>query len=192
MDAASSEDGRRRSGRLVLVVGPSAAGKDTLLALARKVLADRDDIVFATRLVTRSAKCGDTAEAEISREDFQSTLAEGRFALAWQAHGHGYAIPLHINDDLAAGRTIVINASRKIIAAARARFERLATVYIDASPDVRARRLAGRGRESESEIKERLSTADDYDSVRQSSDLVIDNNGAPELAALHLARFIAD
>jgi len=42
-------------GRLVLVVGPSGAGKDTLIGLARAASADAGDIVFPRRVVTREA-----------------------------------------------------------------------------------------------------------------------------------------
>src|SRR6266403_915074 len=42
-------------GRLVLVVGPSGAGKDTLLGLARAVCADDGSVIFPRRAVTREA-----------------------------------------------------------------------------------------------------------------------------------------
>ena len=40
-------------GRIVLVVGPSGAGKDTLINLARAHFSDTDTVVFPRRLVTR-------------------------------------------------------------------------------------------------------------------------------------------
>jgi ribose 1,5-bisphosphokinase len=42
-------------GRLVLVIGPSGAGKDTLIGLAQAACADGNDVVFPQRVVTREA-----------------------------------------------------------------------------------------------------------------------------------------
>ena len=42
-------------GRLVLVVGPSGAGKDTLIAGARVKCLNNPTIVFPRRVVTRAA-----------------------------------------------------------------------------------------------------------------------------------------
>ena len=40
----------------------------------------------------------------------------------WEAHGHFYALPRSIDRDLAAGRTVVANVSRAVIAAIRDRY----------------------------------------------------------------------
>ncbi|HEX3364991.1 hypothetical protein [Phenylobacterium sp.] len=51
-------------GRLVLVVGPSGSGKDTLIHGARRLLADRPGFVFPQREITRVRD--DRAEAFVS------------------------------------------------------------------------------------------------------------------------------
>ncbi|MGY4301285.1 energy-coupling factor transporter ATP-binding protein EcfA2 [Bradyrhizobium sp. i1.4.4] len=105
-------------GRLVLVVGPSGAGKDTLLRLAQAACVDDRDIVFPRRVVTR-----ESSEAEdniaMSQDEFRRAREHGDFAVHWEAHGHSYALPLEINDDILAGRAVVANVSRTVIGALR-------------------------------------------------------------------------
>ena len=52
-------------GRLVLVVGPSGAGKDTLIAAVRQRLAADEAFLFPRRIVTRpSSAAEDNVEAD--------------------------------------------------------------------------------------------------------------------------------
>ncbi len=95
-------------GRLVLVVGPSGAGKDTLLGLARAACADDRNVVFPRRVITREASASEENE-EVSIGTFQEALARGEYAMHWEAHGHRYALPRAIDDEIRAGRTIVAN-----------------------------------------------------------------------------------
>src|SRR5258708_40306293 len=100
-------------GRLILVVGPSGAGKDTLLSLARAACADDGTIVFPRRVVTREATASEDNE-QVSFEAFQQSCADGGFAMQWEAHGHSYGLPRAIDDDIRAGRTVVANVSRTV------------------------------------------------------------------------------
>ncbi len=59
MAAAIRRGSDRCRGRLVVVVGPSGAGKDTLIARARVRLAGDPTIVFPLRLVTRTASAAE-------------------------------------------------------------------------------------------------------------------------------------
>ncbi|OZA88156.1 MAG: phosphonate metabolism protein/1,5-bisphosphokinase (PRPP-forming) PhnN [Azorhizobium sp. 39-67-5] len=171
-------------GRLILVVGPSGAGKDTLMDAARLSLKNRADIHFARRIVTREPGAGE-AHGTLSPEAFAARRAD--FALCWDAHGLSYALGEDVADWLRRGDTVIANGSRAALPVARARFARLAVVHVTAPPDVRARRLAARGRESEADILERLARAPALDTA---PDLEIVNVGTPDEGAALLAAFI--
>ncbi len=98
-------------GRLVLVVGPSGAGKDTLLNLARVACAGDSGVVFPRRVVTRAASQAED-NAQVSPDGFREALLRCEFAMHWEAHGHRYALLRAIEDDIRAGRTVVVNVSR--------------------------------------------------------------------------------
>ena len=143
-------------GRVVLVVGPSGAGKDTLIAGAKAALAADRRFVFPRRVVTRTAIAGLEDHDSVSPEEFARQEAAGAYALSWRAHGLCYGLPAGLIDDVTAGRIVVVNVSRGIIAAARTRFPDAAVIVVGAPVEVRARRLAARGRESEADIASRL------------------------------------
>ena len=174
-------------GRLVLVVGPSGAGKDTLIGLARDACADDDTIVFPRRVVTREASSSEDNE-HLSPEEFRQARARGDFAVHWEAHGHGYGLSAAIDDDIRAGRTVVANVSRTVVDAMRRAYPGVTVVSITAPLEILAGRLAARARGSDGRIADRLSRAVDVDAA--SSDVVIMNVGGAEEHALELLRVI--
>ncbi|WP_127089659.1 phosphonate metabolism protein/1,5-bisphosphokinase (PRPP-forming) PhnN [Aquabacter cavernae] len=171
-------------GALILVVGPSGAGKDTLIDSARAILADRSDIHVARRLVTREPGAGE-AHGTLSRTEFEARRAG--FPLSWDAHGLSYALDEDVGRQLARGETVIANGSRAALPVARRRFSHVLVVHVTAPPAVRARRLAARGRESEADILERLSRAPALDIA---PDLEIENVGTPEEGGRRLADFV--
>ncbi|MCC6009045.1 MAG: phosphonate metabolism protein/1,5-bisphosphokinase (PRPP-forming) PhnN [Rhodobacteraceae bacterium] len=145
------------AGRLVAVVGPSGAGKDTLLAAVARAC---PQLVVARRVITRPATPGGAeAHEPLDRDAFLQARDEGRFAVWWEAHGLLYGIPATIEEALAAGRVVLFNGSRAVIAAARARFPGLEVIAVTAPREVLAARLAARGREGASEVAARLDRA---------------------------------
>jgi ribose 1,5-bisphosphokinase len=145
-------------GRLVAVVGPSGAGKDTLLAEARARLASDPAYVFPLRVVTRAASVAED-HLTISEADFAPAISRGDFAFWWDAHGLKYALPAGVDADIRTGRTVVCNVSRGIVAALRLRYARLVVVLVTAPADVLAGRLATRGRASDGAPAQRLGRA---------------------------------
>jgi phosphonate metabolism protein PhnN/1,5-bisphosphokinase (PRPP-forming) len=132
---------------LVLVVGPSGAGKDSLLKAAREVFRDDARIHFARRVITRPPDPDGEDHEASTLEDFDAR----DFALSWSAHGLRYGIPA-----VALGAPVAVaNVSRGVIAEAALRY-RVRVVEVTAPPGVLAARLAGRGRESAEDIARRL------------------------------------
>jgi len=117
---------------------------------------------------------------------FGQMLAHGDFAFQWEAHGLRYGVPSSIVDDVRAGRTIVVNASRTIIEFARRSYANVTVVSVTAPPDVLAARLAARARPSDGRIDDRLRRA----VVAPVSDVVINNVGLAEDHAAELLRAI--
>jgi ribose 1,5-bisphosphokinase len=144
------------SGCLVLVVGQSGAGKDSILREVSLRLGGDRRFVFPRRFVTRMADRSAEDHVTISEMEFALAIGDGAFALWWRAHGNGYGIGRSIEAELAAGRTVVINCSRTVIAEAMRRFPTLLVVEVTAPPEVLHARIVGRGRESEAEAWQRV------------------------------------
>lgn len=165
-------------GRLVLVVGPSGAGKDTLIAGARAACRDDGTVVFPLRVVTRPASPFEDNDF-LSQSAFEQAAAKGAFAFWWSAHGHDYGIPLAIDFDIEMGRTVVCNVSRTVVDAVRRRYAHVVTVLVTAPKDVLASRLAARDRASDGRIAERLDRGGVSDGTCR-PDVIINNVDEPE------------
>jgi ribose 1,5-bisphosphokinase len=174
-------------GRFIVVVGPSGAGKDTLIGLARTACADARNIVFPRRVVTRQASAFEDNE-QIGIDAFRQARTRGDFALHWEAHGHCYALPRGIDDDIRAGRTVVVNVSRTVVDAIRRAYADVTVVLITAPSDVLAERLAARARSSDGQIEYRLGRA--VDDVAAGPDVTIANVGSVEDHARELVQVI--
>jgi len=167
----------RPLGALVLVVGPSGVGKDTLIGGARQALENDKRFVFVRRTVTRPADTEVEDHDTMDTQTFRRTEEAGRFALTWDAHNLRYGLPISVETDIALGKIVVANVSRHIIAEARAKYPACSVVLITAEISLRAERLRRRGRESGDQITARL--------ARESapvptgiSPIIIDNSGS--------------
>lgn len=147
-------------GAFVAVVGPSGAGKDTLIELARQRLGDDARCLFPRRIITRPADAGAEDHDSVSAGEFARLKAAGGLALSWHAHGLDYGIPIAADRAIKAGAVVVCNVSRAVLAEASGRYARLEVMRITAPEAVLADRLAARGRETRADIERRLARAD--------------------------------
>jgi len=172
-------------GALVVVVGPSGAGKDTLIGLVRALCADDPRVVFPPRIVTREASAAEDHDS-IAPVAFDDAIGQGAFAFWWEAHGLKYALPATIDAQITRGHTVVCNVSRGILSAVRSRYAHVTVVLVTAPQEVLAARLGARGREGGGAVTERIArAAPDIEDL--APDVVIENIGDPHDGAQHLA-----
>ena len=65
-------------------------------------------------------------------------------------------MPAAIDAALAAGQVVVVNTSRRVIERAMEKYPRCFVLVVTARPEIRAARLAGRGRETAEDVAARL------------------------------------
>lgn len=178
------------AGALVVVVGPSGAGKDSVIGFALKALAGRSDIHRVRRVITRAEDAGGEDHEAVSPAEFKERNFAGAFAVSWHAHGLDYGIPAEALGRLGNGEILIANGSRAALSRFRKVFGRLTVVNITATPEVLASRLAARGREGREEILSRLQRR--VPDIVDGLDVVtIDNSGPLEEAGVRFAELLA-
>jgi ribose 1,5-bisphosphokinase len=169
-------------GRLFIVVGPSGAGKDTLIAGAKMM---RPDLHWARRVITRAEVAGGEPFEGVTLAEFDQRREAGEFALHWQAHGLSYGVPRTEIAPRDQGRDVLINGSRGALAAALAAFPDMIVLRISAPSHILAERLAARGRESKADIMARLARAS-YELEADIPVIDIANDSSPEVGVTRL------
>ena len=166
------------SGLFVAIVGPSGAGKDSLIRELAARFADDPAFLIVRRVVTRVADVHED-HASLDVATFEAKARAGSFALTWSAHGLLYGVPSDVDDALVEGRTAVCNLSRTAVGEARRRWPRTFVVGVVAQPDILAARLRTRGREPESGVRARLARLD----FAEAPDAVVENDDLLQIAA---------
>lgn len=176
------------SGLWVFVCGPSGAGKDSVLDWAATHLAAHQDIVFARRMVTRAVKPGSDHDP-ITTEAFTRLMDACRLAWSWQAHGFHYGIDAHYAEQVAGGKTVVVNGSREHVAGLKTT-RQVRVVQIVAEASQLAWRMQQRGRDAPHEISRRLERNTRFAGLQ--ADCTILNHGELADAGHQLVGFLTD
>lgn len=174
--------------RLIYVIGPSGAGKDSLIAYARQRL-ERRRVAFAHRYVTRPADAGGENHVALSEAEFAVRQDAGCFAMAWASHGLHYGVGVEIEAWMARGLTVVVNGSRGYLPQAARDFPQLVPVLVQVDPAALRQRLVQRGRETPEQIEERLAGAAAF-RVDHPQLVTIDNSGALDDAGERLVALL--
>ncbi len=163
------------------IVGPSGAGKDTLI---RGAMAARPDLRLVRRVITRPTDAGSEDFEGVTQQEFQARRTAGEFALHWDAHGLSYGIP---KVQLEGPGDVIFNGSRAALPQAARVFPDLRVILVTAPDAILAARLAARGRETEADIARRLTRAAFTLPAGITAETVI-NDGPPETG---IARLLA-
>ena len=168
----------KKPGWFVAIVGPSGAGKDTIINAVHHALKNNPEFLFVRRTITRKAgvnSFNDHAETSrnigkednignednigVSLEKFLELSEKASFSLQWFAHGIHYALPIGIVDEVHKGKIVIANVSRAELGHAKELFGKVYVIEINAPIGILKERLLGRKREKITDIEERLKRA---------------------------------
>jgi ribose 1,5-bisphosphokinase len=171
-------------------MGPSGAGKDSVIGRARTQLSVDLPVVFAHRYITRPADAGGENHVALSRSEFALRRAHGLFAFHWQAHGNDYGVGLEIDAWRRTGLTVVVSGSREHFQRLGGIDQNTVPVLITAPAEQLQERLLKRGREESLASAERLRRGLAHE-IEGSSLITIVNDGQLDEAAAAFVRLLA-
>jgi ribose 1,5-bisphosphokinase len=142
--------------RLVYVMGPSGAGKDSVLDWLRAHVPTHMPVHWARRTITRPASAGGEAHEAIGPPDFVELQSQGQLALAWQANGLHYGVRHTELAPLRQGHWVLVNGSRGHLPQVLQSHPGLQVVHITADPATLLQRLTQRQRETPEQIQQTI------------------------------------
>ena len=150
-----------RRGRLIVVSGPSGAGKDTLIGDALGEIPELALIASATTREPRPCEVDGRDHVFLSREEFQRWIEEGKL-LEWAEYsGNLYGTPKESVDDLLEkGRSVILRIELQGARQIKERRPDAVMVFVRApSLEETRRRLESRATESSESVESRMATA---------------------------------
>lgn len=151
----------QQEGLLIVVSGPSGAGKGTI---CKRLLEKNPKLGYSISATTRAPRTGEVNGVNywfLSKEEFQKMIAEDGL-LEWaEVYGNYYGTPAQkVRDSLAKGKNILLEIDTQGAALVREKFPEGVYIYIlPPSLEELKRRIIGRGTDSAESIERRLSCA---------------------------------
>ena len=180
-------------GKLVVISGFSGVGKGTII---RRLMETEEGYGFSVSATTRYRREGEVHGKDyffITKEEFESGIAEGRFLEYTIYSGNYYGTPLdYIESRMEMGVTIILDIETEGGLNVRKYVPEAQLIYmIPPSATELARRLINRGQETKEQIRMRLARAYEECDVAPEYDGIIMNVMIDECAR-ELAQMIRD
>jgi guanylate kinase len=172
-------DGRSAHGRVVVLSGPSAVGKSTVVRCLREQLAD---LYFSVSATTRAPRPGEVDGVDyhfVSPDEFQQLIDRGAL-LEWAEIHRGLhrsgTLAQPVREAMAAGRPVLIEVDLAGARSVKSALPEALSVFL-APPSWAAleARLAGRGTETPEVMARRLATARAELAAQRDFDVVVVN-----------------
>jgi len=158
-------------GKLVLVVGNSGSGKDSIISgVVKRFPSNLKEIHLVRRYIIA-----------ITTEVFKKMSIQEKFALEWHIYDLDYGVPIDIDEWLKRGHLVIVNVSRTIIKKARSIYRNILVVFISVPFNITLKRVKERARESGKLLQDRIQRAKDNKTFPE-ADIVVDNSGELEIA----------
>ncbi len=200
VDVAVADRGDRagdagvRRGRLIVLAGPSGVGKSSVVDELRRRL---PELYFSVSATTRDPRPGEVDGIDyhfVGPAGFDRLIERGEL-LEWaEIHGglQRSGTPRDpVEAQLAAGRPVLVEVDLNGARAIKSALPESVTVFLEPpSFDELARRLRGRGTESEAQYVRRLETAREELAARGEFDQVLVNDDVPAVAARLVALMV--
>ena len=183
-EGQGSADPARTRGRLVVLAGPSAVGKSTIVAGLRDRI---DNLYFSVSMTTRAPRPGEVDGRDyyfVSREQFEAAIASGRM-LEWAEIHSGIQLSgtpaAPVEEALDAGRPVLVEVDLAGVRAIKSTAPDAHFVFLaPPSWEELERRLRSRGTETAEVVERRLATAREEIDAQDEFDTVVVNNDISE------------
>ena len=169
--------GHEKASRLVYVVGPSGAGKDSLLSWLVAHGHPALKLHRARRVITRPRVTGGEGHEVVDASTFDQCVRNDELAMHWAANGYQYGIRHSELAALASGDWVLVNGSRAYVPKALAQYPQMCVLVVLADGNLLQQRLQARAREPVQDIQSRLSRQAALPELPHHQRAVVHNNG---------------